>query len=189
MGNDVQSQKFASRAGVKLDHALNEFNISVQDLVCADFGCSTGGFVDVLLQKGAKKVYAVDTAYGVLDWKLRNDERVVVMERTNALHVELPEKVDFISIDASWTKQGLIVPVAFNNLKEGGKVISLVKPHYEAPPAWLHKGVIMSEHLGQVLHSVRTQLHNLDIKILAEVKSPVAGGKGGNSEYLFLLSR
>src|SRR3989344_4134141 len=93
--NQNRDMKYASRAGEKLEHALATFKISVAGLVCADFGSSAGGFVDCLLQHGAQKVYAVETGYGVLDWKLRNDPRVIVMERQNAMHVVLPEKVDF----------------------------------------------------------------------------------------------
>jgi 23S rRNA (cytidine1920-2'-O)/16S rRNA (cytidine1409-2'-O)-methyltransferase len=189
MGNDAQPQKFASRAGLKLDHALKEFDLSVDGLVCADFGCSTGGFVDVMLQNGASKVYAIDTGYGVLDWKLRNDERVIVMERTNALHVELDEKMDLITIDASWTKQHLIVPVAFKNLKDDGKVITLVKPHYEAEKAWLEKGKVKEEFLSKILDNVRQQLLSLGFKVLKQTESPIVGEKGGNKEYLWLLSR
>ncbi|MEK7690497.1 MAG: SAM-dependent methyltransferase, partial [Bdellovibrionota bacterium] len=95
---------FASRAGEKLDHALKTFDVNVQGFVCADFGSSTGGFVDCLLQHGAQKVYAVEKGYGQLDWKLRNDPRVIVMERTNVMHAKLPEHVNLITIDTSWTK-------------------------------------------------------------------------------------
>src|SRR4051812_11330036 len=96
---------FISRAGQKLDHALTAFGVGVGGLVCADLGSNTGGFVDCLLQRGASRVYAVDTGYGVLDWKLRKDPRVVVMERTNAMHVRLPEPVDLVTIDVAWTRQ------------------------------------------------------------------------------------
>jgi len=106
---------FVSRAGEKLQFALDQFSISVKDLTIADFGSSTGGFVDCLLQNGAKKVYSVDTAYGELSWTLRNDHRVVVMERTNAMHVVLPEKVDIITVDTSWTKQKNVLPNVFEN--------------------------------------------------------------------------
>lgn len=181
--------KFASRAGLKLDHALKEFNLSVKGLVCADFGCSTGGFVDVLLQSGAIKVYAIDTAYGVLDWKLRNDERVIVMERTNALHVELPEKVDLITIDASWTKQSAVVPNALKNLKVDGQIITLVKPHYEADKSWLDRGTLPQEYLPRVLESVRAHMSTLGVRVVAETVSPIVGGKGGNTEYLWLLKK
>src|SRR5438034_4090953 len=103
---------FVSRAGQKLEHALSIFGVDVTGFVCADLGCSTGGFTDCLLQRGAAKVYAVDTGYGVLDWKLRTNERVVVMERTNAMHVTLPEPVDLVTIDVAWTKQRHILPAA-----------------------------------------------------------------------------
>src|SRR5712675_3605403 len=96
---------FVSRAGQKLDHALTHFQLDVTGKTCADLGSNTGGFVDCLLQRGATRVYAIDTGYGALDWKLRKDPRVVVMERTNAMHVELPEKVQLVTIDVAWTKQ------------------------------------------------------------------------------------
>src|SRR5438552_12787227 len=97
--------EFVSRAGQKLHHALTTFSISPRGMICADFGSNTGGFTDCLLQLGAKKVYAIDTGYGVLDYKLRKDSRVVVMERTNAMHVKLSEPIDLITIDVAWTKQ------------------------------------------------------------------------------------
>ena len=100
------------RAGQKLEHALVRFAIDVNGLVCADLGCSTGGFTDCLLQRGAAKVFAVDTGYGVLDWKLRKDPRVVVMERTNAMHVQLPEPANLVTIDVAWTRQQHILPAA-----------------------------------------------------------------------------
>src|ERR1019366_10657003 len=113
---------FVSRAGLKLDHALTAFDLNVSQKICADFGCSTGGFTDCLLQRGAAKVFAVDTGYGVLDWKLRNDPRVVVMERTNAMHVRLPEKVDMVTIDVAWTRQRSILPAATLLLNEKGVI-------------------------------------------------------------------
>src|SRR5437016_12661481 len=116
---------FVSRAGQKLDHALDAFRIDVAGLTCADLGCNVGGFADCLLQRGAAKVYAVDTGYGVLDWKLRNDPRVVVMERTNAMHVTLSEPVDLVTVDVAWTKQRHILPAAARIMKQDGRVISL----------------------------------------------------------------
>lgn len=106
-----------SRAGEKLEYALVQWKLDVRGLICADFGCSTGGFTDCLLQNGAAKVYAVDTDYGELAWTLRNDPRVVVMEKTNAMHGELPEKVDLITVDTSWTKQEFVLPNAIKQLK------------------------------------------------------------------------
>src|SRR3954466_8595618 len=133
--------EFVSRAGQKLEHALVTFAVDVTGKVCADLGSNTGGFVDVLLQRGAAKVYSIDTGYGALDWKLRKDPRVVVMERTNAMHVQLPEPVALVSIDVAWTKQRHILPAARRLLLPTGNAISLIKPHYEAAPSSLRKGI------------------------------------------------
>ena len=178
---------YASRAGEKLEYALKHFDISIAGLVCADFGASTGGFVDCLLQAGAKKVYAVETGYGVLDWKLRNDARVVVLEQTNAMHVELPEKVDLLTSDTSWTKLEKVVPNMLQSLKAGGHIVALVKPHYEAEANMLRKGKLLDEFIPEVLDGVRIQLKKLDVEILGEIESPIAGGKAKNKEYLFYL--
>ena len=178
---------YVSRAGEKLEHALKTFGIDVAGLTCADFGASTGGFTDCLLQNGAKKVYAVETGYGVLDYKLRTDERVVVLERTNAMHVELPEKVDFITVDTSWTKLEKVVPNALKNLKEGGEMVVLVKPHYEAEQKLIRKGRLPEEFIPEVLKSVKQKLEELGVKVLDETESPILGEKGKNKEYLLYL--
>ncbi len=183
-----EQMAYASRAGDKLEHALKTFNISVAGLTCADFGSSTGGFVDCLLQAGAPKVYAVETGYGVLDYKLRIDPRVVVMERENAMHVVLPEKVDFITIDTSWTKLEKVVPNALNNLKPGSHMVTLVKPHYEADVKMLRKGKLPEENIPEVLEKVKAILQTLGVTVLGEVESPILGEKGKNKEYLFHLS-
>src|SRR3954468_21601549 len=138
---------FVSRAGQKLDHALTQFALDVQGYVCADFGSHNRGFLDWLMRRGAAKVYAIDTGYGVLEWKLRNDPRVVVMERTNAIHVELPERVRLVTIDVAWTKQRIILPAAKRVLEAVGLVVTLVKPHYEADPKLLRKGILPAEKL------------------------------------------
>src|SRR5437588_11102724 len=104
--------EFVSRAGQKLEHALVNFGIDVSGLTCADLGSNVGGFVDCLLQRGAAKVYAIEKGYGVLEWKLRKDPRVIVMERTNAMHVVLPEPVALVTIDVAWTRQRNILPAA-----------------------------------------------------------------------------
>ncbi len=179
---------FASRAGEKLQFALDSFQVSPKDLTCADFGCSTGGFTDCLLQNGAKKVYAVDTAYGELAWTLRNDPRVIVMERTNALHVELPEKMDIISVDTGWTKQSFILPSVIKNLKENGRILALIKPHYEAPSKYIHKGKLMEEKMDEILEKVKKDIESLKLKIEGFVESPILGEKGKNREFLALLT-
>ena len=179
---------YASRAGEKLEHALKKFNVSVSGLTCADFGSSAGGFVDCLLQSGAIKVYAVETGYGVLDYKLRQDKRVVVMERRNAMHIDLPEKVDLVTIDTSWTKLNKVIPNALKNLKETGQIIVLVKPHYEAEPKMLRKGKLLEEFIPEVLNSVNTRLAESGVKVVAEAESPIVGEKGKNREYLLHLA-
>lgn len=177
---------FVSRGGRKLDHALQSLNIAVTGRTCADFGCSTGGFTDCLLKRGATRVYAVDTGYGVLDWTLRNDPRVVVMERTNALHVELTERVELISIDASWTRQRRILPSAARNLLPGGLVVTLVKPHYEASADLLIRGRLPDDQIAAVLEQVRSDVITAGYAIVGETPSPIAGASGKNLEQLLV---
>ena len=177
---------FVSRAGQKLDHALTTFAIDVANLICADFGSNTGGFTDCLLQRGAPKVYAVDTGYGVLDWKLRNDPRVVVMERTNAMHATLPEPVSLITIDVAWTRQRHILPAARRALADGGQVITLIKPHYESPPPLLRKGILPDDQLATVLDTVKQDFHTAGFTLTGLTESPIKGAKG-NTELLAWL--
>lgn len=189
----MEIRKFVSRGGEKLAHAVAEFGVDVDGKVCADLGCSTGGFVDCLLQNGAEKVYAVDTAYGVLEWKLRNDQRVIVMERTNALHAEFPEKIDLISIDAGWTKQKLIIPKAVEYLAGSGEIITLVKPHYEIVKSQLVKGRVPDEKVEEVVDQVLNNLQQwatekaIKLEIKGLLMSPILGGKGKNKEMLAWL--
>lgn len=178
--------RFVSRGGLKLDAALDAFKLTVTDLVCADFGSHVGGFVDCLLQRGAAKVYAVDPGYGVLDYRLRKDERVVVCERTNALRFDCPEPCDLVTIDVGWTQQRLILPAARRALKPGGRVVTLIKPHYEAEHRKLKHGVLPHEHLEEVLASVRTDVTELGWRITGDTRSPIEG-HGGNAEFLWLL--
>lgn len=184
----MSSQQFVSRAGEKLAYGLLHFNLDVKDLVCADFGSSTGGFVDCLLKNGATKVYAVETGYGVVDWKLRNDPRVIVKERTNAMHVALPEKVDIITNDTSWTRQEIIFPNILKNLKSEGKILTLIKPHYEADKKLLHQGVLDEKTAEKVAIDVVKRIEYLfPVKSAGITKSPLLGGKGGNTEYLAIF--
>jgi 23S rRNA (cytidine1920-2'-O)/16S rRNA (cytidine1409-2'-O)-methyltransferase len=177
---------FASRAGQKLEHALLEFEIDVTDKICADLGCSTGGFTDCLLQHGAKQVFAVDTGYGVLDWKLRNDARVVVMERTNAMHVELPLQVDVVTIDVAWTRQRNILPSARRVVRGDGLVISLIKPHYESHASQLRKGILPDEKLSDVMVAVEKDITASGFDLVRTTVSPIRGAKG-NTEMLAWL--
>lgn len=182
-------KQFVSRAGNKLQFALDQFELEVKDLVCADFGSSTGGFVDCLLQNGARKVYSIDTSYGELAWILRNNPKIIVMERTNAMHVKLPEKVDLVTIDTAWTKQILTIPNALNNLKSGGSIISLIKPHYEAPKEYLDKGRLKNEFIEKVLENVKNDIVAVGGKVINIVESPIVGEKGKNREFLALVTK
>lgn len=183
----MASDLFVSRGGEKLQSAIENFKLKIENLTCLDVGCSTGGFVDCLLQNGAAKVYALDTAYGELAWKLRNDPRVVVMERTNILRLEsLPELVDLVTIDAGWTKLELILPVVKNFLKPTGVIIALLKPHYQADRRALVKGILPKEIAEQVKNEVLLKIENLKLKIVDVIESPILGG-AGNTEYLLLL--
>ena len=171
-----------------MQHAIEQFGLNVTSFVVLDVGSSTGGFVDCLLQNGAAKIYAVDTAYGEFAWKLRNDPRVVVMERTNILHLAtLPEKVDLITIDASWTKLEKILPVVKPFLKPNGKIVALLKPHYQADKSKLVKGVLEEQEALRVKDEVEEEIKDLGFKIHDAIESPILGG-GGNIEYLLLLS-
>lgn len=199
---------YVSRGGLKMAHAIGAFVIDPTGLVCADLGCSTGGFTDCLLQAGAAKVFSVDTAYGELAWKLRKDPRVVVLERHNALHTAPVELVDLVVVDLSWTPQRLCLPVALAWLKPGGKVISLVKPHYElksvadagGPVIDLPRGGILDEAIAaDVTRRIIDTLPSLGAKVLGLTKSPILGGKAGakanaatgsgNAEWLVLLEK
>ncbi len=183
---DWSGKKFVSRAGLKLAYALDKFGINPKELVCADFGANVGGFTDCLLQAGAKKVYAVDTSYGVLDYRLRRDPRVVVLERTNAMHVSLPELCDLITIDVGWTKQKHILPNARKNLKATSKVVSLVKPHYEADREYLKGGILSPQDAQEVFENVLNTIPAFGFEVVDWITSPIKGA-GGNIEYLVLL--
>jgi 23S rRNA (cytidine1920-2'-O)/16S rRNA (cytidine1409-2'-O)-methyltransferase len=175
--------RFVSRAGDKLDHALKTFAIDVAGFVCADFGANAGGFTDCLLRRGASRIYALDTGYGALEWKLRTDPRVIVMERTNAMHAQLPEPVDLVTIDVAWTKQRLILPSARRILKPAGHILTLIKPHYEADPAQLKRGILPPTDLPAVVDRVTTEIRALGFTVLATPPSPNLGAKG-NAEVL-----
>lgn len=185
--------QFVSRGGLKLQHALRNWSanrrIEVGNSIALDVGSSTGGFVDCLLQNGAKKVYAVDTAYGELAWKLRNNPQVSVLERTNILHLSsLPEQVDLVTIDAGWTKLEKVLPAIEPFLKPDAKIIALLKPHYQTSQKNLKKGVVPKELLEGIKSDVLKNIQQLGFSVLEEIESPIQGG-GGNTEYLLLLSK
>jgi 23S rRNA (cytidine1920-2'-O)/16S rRNA (cytidine1409-2'-O)-methyltransferase len=194
----VAEEAFVSRAGAKLAHALEAFKLDVAGLRCADFGCNVGGFTDCLLKRGAARVTAIDTGYGALAWTLRNDARVEVRERTNALHAEPPAGgVDLVVVDLAWTPQRLAVPAALKWLAPGGRIVTLVKPHYELrdeEKAWLDRGFLPHERVAGVVERVAGEMGALGAKVLGDVQSPLVGGKTsrrkgvpGNIEWLMLL--
>ena len=184
---------FVSRGGLKLRAALDAFSLDPRGLICADLGCSTGGFTDCLLQAGALRVTSVDTAYGQFAWRLRNDPRVTLMERTNALHLEPPETVDLVVIDLGWTPQARAIPVAIRWLKPGGSIISLIKPHYEMPKAEFQrlavKGILPDEDAERVCAQTIAALPTLGVRVHRSIESPIRGGEGGkgNREWLAIL--
>jgi 23S rRNA (cytidine1920-2'-O)/16S rRNA (cytidine1409-2'-O)-methyltransferase len=177
---------FVSRGGLKLDHALDEFGIDVSGVVAADLGASTGGFTDVLLQRGASRVYAVDVGYGQLDYRLRSDERVVVMERVNARHLEaLPEVVGFVSVDVSFISLEHIVPVASRLLVDGGDLVTLIKPQFEAGKEQVGRGgVVRDERVRKaVVRRVVALAGEQWLGAQGLTRSPITG-PAGNVEYL-----
>ncbi|MGH7133026.1 MAG: SAM-dependent methyltransferase [Phycisphaerales bacterium] len=191
------SERPVSRGRHKMDHGLAEFKLDVTGQVCADFGCATGGFTESLLRHGAKSVASIDTGYGVLDWKLRNDARVKVMERTNALHADLAAlgPLDVITVDMSWTPQRLCIPAALGWLTPGGRIVTLIKPHYEASAAekqaYLRAGVLRDDIAEMVAKRVAEQMPQFGAKCLGLTRSPIRGGDGksGNLEWLALVER
>lgn len=193
----MAERRFVSRAGEKLEHALDEFELDVADFQCADFGCNVGGFTDCLLSRGAAHVTAIDTGYGVLAWKLRSDERVTVRERTNALHADPDSTVDLVVVDLAWTPQRLALPAARPWLKPDGHVITLIKPHYELEgerKSLLEDGFLPNEHAEEVLAEVLKTIPTLEFETIATTQSPLVGGKSsrrkgvpGNVEFLALL--
>jgi 23S rRNA (cytidine1920-2'-O)/16S rRNA (cytidine1409-2'-O)-methyltransferase len=179
--------RYVTRSGLKLEHALEAFGVDVAGATCTDLGSHQGGFVDCLLAHGAARVYSVDTSYGTLAWKLRQDPRVVVMERTNAMHLELPEPVDLVTIDVGWTPQRHILPAARRVLKPTGRIVTLVKPQYEAAENERKDGVVPEEALAPVLARAKLDVQSSGLRLLGETRSPLRGG-GGNAEFLFYLA-
>ena len=165
-------QRYVGRGGEKLKFAIDHLSLDLKGAVAADFGCNVGGFTDCLLQEGARHVCAVDTGYGALDWKLRNDPRVTVMERTNAMHVELPERVDVVSVDVGWTRQHRILPSALRQLAPSGFVLSLFKPQYEAERAQVRRGRLLEGSFEPVLESTLALLEQEGIRVREVVRLP-----------------
>lgn len=178
--------RFVSRGGEKMDGALNAFGIDVTEMIAADFGASTGGFTDCLLQRGASKVYAIDVGYGILDERVRTDDRVVVMERTNARYVdELPEPIDIVVIDVSFISLNLILPAVKAVLRAGGICVPLIKPQFEAGPEHIGKrGVVRDPAVHEmVLRNILAAAREQGFAVTGLVASSLRG-PNGNVEFL-----
>jgi 23S rRNA (cytidine1920-2'-O)/16S rRNA (cytidine1409-2'-O)-methyltransferase len=187
----IAPMPYVSRGGYKLAGALDLFKIDIKGKICADVGACTGGFTDVLLQRGSIRVYAIDVGYGQLDWKIRQDPRVVVMERTNVRYLEeLPEPVEFISIDVSFISLKLVLPPVQKWLVSNGDIVALIKPQFEAGPQQVGKGGIVKDKTvhRQVLEEILNWSLENDLAPQALITSPIKGSDG-NREFLVHLRR
>ncbi len=190
LGEDLP---YVSRGGLKLEKAIKEFKINLQDCIVADVGASTGGFTHCSLENGAKKVYAVDVGYGQLAWSLRQDERVIVLEKTNARYLskeQIPDALDFATIDVSFISLDKIIPALLPLLKANGKIIALIKPQFEAGKEKIGKnGVVRDKETHkEVIAHILTLAMNYHCIVEGLSYSPITGPKG-NIEYLILLAK
>ncbi|NLL80225.1 MAG: TlyA family RNA methyltransferase [Clostridiales bacterium] len=185
--------RYVSRGGLKLEKAVTEFALSLEGKICMDIGASTGGFTDCMLQNGAVKVYSVDVGSGQLDWKLRNDERVVCMEKTNFRYMvreDISDELDFVSVDVSFISLDKILPPAHNLLKADGQMVCLIKPQFEAGREKVGKnGVVREPQIHrEVIERVTGFAYESGFDILALSFSPIKGPEG-NIEYLLYLQK
>ncbi|MHB1007071.1 MAG: TlyA family RNA methyltransferase [Chloroflexota bacterium] len=187
----AERSRYASRGGLKLEHALNAFHVDPAGVVALDAGASTGGFTDCLLQNGAARVYAVDVGYGQLDWRLRNDPRVVNIERSNLRYMQpLAEVVDLATVDVSFISLSLVLPAIAKSLRETGKVVALVKPQFEAGRRQVGKGGVVRDpaiHREVLIRLARWASEN-GWSLAGATPSPILG-PAGNREFFFLLRR
>ena len=188
-----ETLKYVSRGGLKLEKAVKSFNILLEDTVCADIGASTGGFTDCMLQNGAKRVYSIDVGYGQLAWKLRSDDRVVNLERTNFRYVtreQVPDELDFASVDVSFISLSHILPVMYTLLRDGGRSVCLIKPQFEAGKENVgKKGVVRdkSVHIA-VIDKIIDLVNTNNFTLLGLDFSPIKGPEG-NIEYLCYIQK
>ncbi|MGL4654710.1 MAG: TlyA family RNA methyltransferase [Sarcina sp.] len=184
---------YVSRGGYKLEKAIKEFGIELKDTICMDIGASTGGFTDCMLQNGAKRVYSIDVGYGQFAWKLRVDERVICLERTNVRYAtkeQVPDECDFASIDVSFISLTTIMPAVVNLLKEDGEVMALIKPQFEAGKGKVgKKGVVREPEIHkEVIEKIVNYALEHNLRILNIDFSPIKGPEG-NREYLIYLKK
>jgi len=186
-------QKYVSRGGFKLEKAMESFPVKLDGKICMDIGASTGGFTDCMLQNGAVKVYSIDVGHGQLDWKLRNDERVVCMEKTNFRYVtkeQVSEEVDFASVDVSFISLSKILPAAFPLLSENGEMVCLIKPQFEAGREKVgKKGVVREKSVHiEVIENVLGFSKEIGFSVAGLTYSPIKGPEG-NIEYLVYITK
>ncbi|MCD8049446.1 MAG: TlyA family RNA methyltransferase [Clostridia bacterium] len=188
-----ETPRYVSRGGLKLEKAVNAFEISLEGKVCMDIGASTGGFTDCMLQNGAAKVYSVDVGYGQLAWKLRNDKRVVNMERTNIRYVtkeQIGEELDFVSVDVAFISLKLVLPVAFALMKDGAEIAALIKPQFEAGREKVgKKGVVRDKEVHrEVVEEIVGFAGEVGFNVKGIDFSPIKGPEG-NIEYLLYAKK
>jgi 23S rRNA (cytidine1920-2'-O)/16S rRNA (cytidine1409-2'-O)-methyltransferase len=182
---------FVSRGGIKLEHALEQFKLDISGKVAADIGASTGGFTDCLLKRGVQRVYAIDVGYGQLDYRLRQDKRVVVMERINARNpIPLPEKIDIITIDLSFISVTKVIPSVAELLKDDGFMVVLIKPQFEGKREEVGKGGIIKDPFlhAKILGRFITWAVEREYRLKGLVESPILGTEG-NREFFVLLKK
>ncbi|MBU0951756.1 MAG: TlyA family RNA methyltransferase [Elusimicrobia bacterium] len=183
--------KYVSRGGLKLEEAVQHFSIDIKDRVCLDIGSSTGGFTDCLLQSGAKKVYSTDVGKGLIDWKLRNNPKVVLLESINFRYFDselLKDEIEIITIDVSFISLDKILPKIKEVIKNKVKIIALVKPQFEAGRSQVKRGIITDEKVQlATVEKIRSVAQSLGFTYNGVVKSPIQGAKG-NTEYLIYLT-
>ncbi|OGW32533.1 MAG: RNA methyltransferase [Nitrospirae bacterium GWC2_42_7] len=189
-GNDIP---YVSRGGLKLDAALKFFKIDLSNKIVMDIGCSTGGFTDCALQSHARKVYAVDVGYGQFDWSLRNDPRIILLEKTNIRYLEnklVPDLIDIAVIDVSFTSLLKVLPKTLEFLQENGEILALIKPQFEVGKDLVEKGGIIKSEEKRIsaVENIRTGAEQIGFKTIGLFESPVHGQKG-NIEYFIYLGR
>jgi 23S rRNA (cytidine1920-2'-O)/16S rRNA (cytidine1409-2'-O)-methyltransferase len=182
---------YVSRGGLKLEHALIEFNINVKNQVAMDIGASTGGFTDCLLQRGAAKVYAVDVGYGQFSWKLRHDSRVCLLEKTNIRYLDkqrIPDRIGFATIDVSFISLSKVIPKVLEFLAPDGEIVALIKPQFEAGKKDVGKGGVVKDEKKRntVIERIKRESEETGFNVIGTTTSPIKGPKG-NVEYLIYL--
>ena len=187
-----EGKKYVSRGGLKLEFAIDQFGIDPKGLITSDIGTSTGGFTDFLLKRGVKRVYDVDVGYGQFDYSLRNDKRVILLERTNARYLtqkEIPEQLDLIVMDVSFISIVKILPALTPLMKEESSIISLIKPQFEGKREYLKKGIVKDKGIHkEILFNLIDNISRIGLCVTDATYSPVKGKKG-NIEFFFLIKK